>query len=255
MSIIASYITKFGIIQASDSNLTSDKGNTGFGQKVFPIPHLNATLAYTGVYSIENKPLDVWMNEFIAGAFFTVSSIEEFVKELCDQMSRNMVDDELSTITIVHIAGYHQVDGTSHCEHWHISNSGLNEDGTYTRISEHFRYSNDFNSRLNKEDLEFLKSFDKESTGHQWYINGYPPGRMSAHALKQVIDRGLAYIWNNKEWEFHPPKNIFEFSNIVKLYFHAVSTVFQMSDYKAMYVGGETQTYLIPAPQNLWKGD
>lgn len=96
MTLIASYITKFGIIQASDSNLSNNEGNAGFGQKVFPIPHLNASLAFSGVYSINGKSVDRWMNEFITNSFFTSETIEEFTKELAERINREMLDFEIN---------------------------------------------------------------------------------------------------------------------------------------------------------------
>ncbi len=254
MTLIASYITKFGIIQASDSNLTSDSGNVGFGQKIFPIPHLNASLAYSGVYSINGQRIDTWINNFVSGAFFTANSIEEFAKQLANRMTSEMRENEISEISIVHIAGYSKRDDQSHAEHWHIANTTLNEDGSYSAAKTEFHYHNDFNSRINPDQRKLLVQFDSNSSYHQYYINGFPPGRMSSVAIKQSIDKTLNSIWEQQPtWKFNRPDNIFEFSTLVKLYFDFVIRLFPMSDYPAMYIGGEIQTHLIPAPQNLWK--
>jgi hypothetical protein len=254
MTLIASYITKFGIIQASDSNLTNDNGNAGFGQKVFPIPHLNASLAYSGVYSIDGNNIDTWMNEYISGSFFTTGSIEEFTAQLSERMTREMRPIEIEQISIVHIAGYQKHENRAHIEHWHISNTGLNlEDGSYSPANNQFGFSCDFNSRLQEEHRALLRQFDNNPSDHTYYINGFPPGRMSSQVIKQTIDQALNHIWEQPDWRFRRPNNIFEFSNVVKLYFDFVARLFPMSDYNAMYIGGEIQTHLIPAPQDLWK--
>ena len=211
MTLITSYITKFGIIQASDSNLTSDSGNAGFGQKIFPIHHLNASLAYSGVYSIDGKRVDTWINDFIAGSFFSANSIEEFTIQLTNRMNIEMRDDEICEISIVHIAGYNKHEYQSHAEHWHISNTTLNEDGSYSSARNEFHYSNDFNSRTNAEQRNLLKQFDSNSSFHQYYINGFPPGRISSVAIKQTIDKTLNLIWEQPTWRFNRPNNIFRF--------------------------------------------
>src|SRR5687768_5919142 len=103
MTLIASYINKFGIIQASDSNLTSDSGNSGFGQKIFPIPHLNASLAYSGSYFINGTKVDEWMTEFITGSPFTSTTIEEFTEQLSGLMTSQMRPYEIEQTSIVHV--------------------------------------------------------------------------------------------------------------------------------------------------------
>lgn len=254
MTLIASYITKFGIIQASDSNLTNDKGNAGFGQKVFPIPYLNASLAYSGVYTIDRINIDTWMNDFIARASFHTKTIEQFTSDLSESMTKEMRKLEHSEITIIHIAGYQKVDYKSYAEHWHIANTTLKDDGSYLiPTNGQFHFCNDFNSRTNIEQHNFIKHMEEKSQSHQYYINGFPAGRMSAQIIKQSIDEALKYIWERADWNFRKPNNIFEFSNLVKLYFDFVTRLFPMSDYNAMYIGGEIQTHLIPAPQDLSK--
>jgi hypothetical protein len=254
MTLIASYITKFGIIIASDSNLSDDKGNAGHGQKIFPIPHLNACLAYSGVYSINGISIDHWINEFISGSFYTISSIKGFTIQLHDRMNSEMRDYEMSEVSIIHIAGYQRVDSCSHVEHWHISNTKLNtEDGSYSPALDKFHYSNDFNSGsipVHKLSLDIMESNPHK---HIIYINGFPPGRISYMKLKNTLDHVLDSIWNKPEWKFNKPNNINEFSLIVELYFDFVSKLFPMSDYKALYIGGDIQTQVISVPQDLLK--
>lgn len=253
MTLIASYITQFGIIQASDSNLTSDIGNTGYGQKIFPIPHLNASMAYSGVYSINGTALDIWINDFIAGSYYSANTIEEFTKQLSKRLNSEIREYEVSEVSIMHIAGFQKQDYISFVEHWHISNSNLLDNGMYDDPEDSFHYSNDFNSFKNEDDRALLRKFDTNSLVHKYYINGFPPGRISSVVIKQKLDQSLNIIWSNPDWKFKKPENIFEFSNLVKLYFDFVIRLFPMSNYNAMYIGGDIQTHLIPAPQNLLK--
>ncbi len=255
MTLIASYINKFGIVQASDSNLTTDTGNAGFGQKIFPIPHLNASLSYSGTYYIDGRQVDEWMNDFVTGTFHTCSTIEEFTKQLSERMTSEMRENEINAVSIVHIAGYQKFDHQSHLEHWHISNSGLQGDGNYSAPRTNFNYSNDFNSRTRKEQREMLIQMDFDSLNHAIYINGFPDGRIAYMYIKSQMDKVLTDIWNTKEWNFRQPQNLFESASILKLYFEFVCQLFKLSYHSALYIGGDIQTNLIPAPQDLCKSN
>lgn len=116
-----------------------------------------------------------------------------------------------------------------------------------------FKYSNDFHSRLKKSDRELLVKLDEDPVFHQFYINGFPPGRMSAMHIKSVLDKALNNIWNLPKWGFNKPQNLFEVSAVLELYFHIVSELFKMSEYNALYIGGKIQSHLIPVPQNIDK--
>ncbi|MFN8306158.1 MAG: hypothetical protein U0T79_05255 [Ferruginibacter sp.] len=253
MSLIFTYINKFGVIIASDSNLSTNAGNAGFGQKVFSIQYLNAGLSYSGSYKIDGLPADEWLTQFITGAVFLHSTIGDFVNALSERLTAQMRDDEFSAGTIIHIAGYHKVENESYLEHWHISNMRLQGDGYYTKPENNFHHSNDFNSRTNEEHRKILIALDRSSTDHQFYINGFPPGRISAVHLKFTIDQALNQIWDTPGWNFRKPTNQFESNTIVKLYFHLIAELFKISDHNALYIGGDTQTLLIPTPQDLNK--
>jgi hypothetical protein len=51
VTLIATVISKYGIIQASDSNLTDTEGRAaGAGQKLFDLPFAPAALTIAGSY-------------------------------------------------------------------------------------------------------------------------------------------------------------------------------------------------------------
>lgn len=251
MSLILSYINKFGIVLASDSNLSNDQGNAGFGQKVFPIPHLNSGLAYSGSYNINGSTVDKWITEFISGSFHLFETIENFAFGLRDSLTREMREHELEFCTIIHIAGFQQMDSMSHIEHWHISNTGLFPDGSYDKPSKEFKCQCDFNTRLNQQHREYIIQNQSDYIYRQYFINGLSSGRISANQLIHVLELTLNDIWSKSGNNFRKPENIFETGNIIKLYFEIVKQLFKMSDYNALYIGGDVQTHLIPAPQNL----
>ncbi len=236
---------------ASDSNLTSKEGNSGFGQKIFPIPYLNAGIAYSGLYEISGQDIDEWMNDFIKNEDFITDTIEEFTKNLTKQLNFDFKGTPDDT-AIMHICGYSRIDFQSHLEHWYISNSNLQKSGGYSP-KDRFECHNDFNSRTSKKDLESIQIFDAHPENHQFYINGFPPARISFMAIKKELEKLLNQISSQQDWSFRPPKNIFESANKLKMYFHLIGEMFKMSDYEALFVGGETQTYLMPAPTDLKK--
>jgi hypothetical protein len=250
MTLIATIINKYGIVLASDSNLTSRQGNSGFGQKIFPISYLRAGLAYSGLYYLSGKDIDEWMIKYIENAQYTSHTIEEFAKTLTQQLTNEFKSEEPA---IIHICGYSKRETGSHVEHWHIANTNLDEvSGNYS-YKGHFDCSNDFNSETQSRQREMLEMFDTNSHFHQFYINGFPPARISLMAIKKSIENLLPQIAAQETWSFRAPKNIFETANYLKMYLGLVEQLFKMSDYEALFVGGETQTYLIPAPYDLVK--
>jgi hypothetical protein len=251
MSLILSYINKFGIILSSDSNLSNNQGNAGFGQKVFPIPHLNAGLAYSGSYNINGSTLDKWMTDFITGSYYIYNSIEEFTSGICVRLTSEMQEHELEICTIIHIAGYHQKDSMSYIEHWHISNTSLFYDGSYDTPSKEFNFHCDFNSRTIKEHRDYIIKNQSDFRYRQYFINGLSSGRISANQIIHVLEETLNKIWLSEENKFRKPENLFETANTIKIYFGVVIELFKMSHYNALYIGGDIQTHLIPVPQNL----
>jgi len=255
MTLIATYINKYGITFLSDSNLSTNKGNAGFGQKIFPISHLNAAVAYSGSYSVNSSPIDIWINNYITGSFHTTKTIEEFVKELTQRLNSEMKSFELEHVTIIHIAGYHREDSQSYIQHFHISNTGLNHDGSYSKPTSTFKFSLDFDSMSNKEHRTQLISYDFDSSFHTWFINGLTEARICANYIRTVLDDALKNIWANPQTKFRKPKNIFESATIWKINMEIVCKLFKLSDHEALFVGGEIQTHLIPEPQDINKSN
>lgn len=251
MTLIASYINKYGIVLASDSNLTSRIGNSGFGQKIFSIPYLNSGIAYSGLYNINGIDIDEWMKNFILNESFIYSDIMSFVSNLTKTLNQEYKGEE-NDIAIMHICGYSKIENNSYCEHWHISNGKLGSDGNYSS-SGNFDFHNDFNTLNSLDDRMKLQNFDLHSNNNQFYLNGFPPARVCLMVIRQQLEALIVEITKSQSWSFRPPNNLFESSNYVKMYFNLIGELFKMSDYQALFVGGETQTILIPAPYDLNK--
>ena len=253
MSLIITHINKYGIILASDSNLSEPNSNAGFGQKIFPIPHLNSGLAYSGSYTIGGKSADWWIIDFITRSVYLTDTLGEFTQLLCIGLTAEMRDYEIKAATIIHLAGFKKELYESHIEHWHISNTGLNQNGIYDTSHTEFHHENDFSSFRNGIQREMLIKFYKDAFERQLYINGFSPGRVTALIIIKEIEKLMNWVWGNSEWKFRKPASLFETANLLKLNLAYVCELFKMSDYNALYIGGEIQTHLIPAPQDLFK--
>jgi hypothetical protein len=87
-----------------------------------------------------------------------------------------------------------------------------------------------------------------ESGSIQIYINGYPSGRIAYLGAMTRMREFFSQVWGNPEWMFRPPQSLTETVLLVKLYMNIIGTLFQISDYPAPFIGGETQIHEIPRP-------
>ncbi len=250
MSLIITYISKHGIVHASDSNLTN-KTDTTEGKKTFDIPYLKAGLTYSGDYHIDGKTADAFISEFITEQKNNPDiTIKLFASELMDRIQRNIRQEEIKGGIIIHIAGFIEINSLSYPTFYHISNVGLQEDGNYSKPVAEFHSSEDFLER-DCPKYNLLKIFHVDDRIYQIYVNGYPPGRISYMALRHVLHSALSLIWSNPAWKFRPPCDIEESKAFVELYMRFMNILFQSSDFNLKYIGGPPQVLAIASPDNL----
>src|SRR5260370_20344144 len=95
MTLIATHISKYGIVQASDSNLTAGLRLAGPGKKVFDLSFGRGALAVAGSYSVSGREMDAWMSDCIQdygrGANPTLPG---FAEHLRARLSSELTDDE-----------------------------------------------------------------------------------------------------------------------------------------------------------------
>jgi hypothetical protein len=65
MSIIANHVTKYGIVCASDSNVTINRHEVRKAPKIFELKHLTGALSVAGSYGVGDTPMDEWMRVFL----------------------------------------------------------------------------------------------------------------------------------------------------------------------------------------------
>ena len=255
MTLIITHINRYGIVHASDSNLTgSDHKDAGTGQKTFPITFLKAGLTIAGSYSVSGITMDKWMNDFIERQQKNQGiTLETFCKNLKDELQTKMTTAEKMNGSLIHVAGYVEFENTSHPEFWFISNvHGINETtGEYENVDETFAISEDFWNR--DCPLGHLMEAFKDENVFYWqlYINGYAPGRIGYNVVSKKLDEFFSGIWGVKDWKFRQPKSLKEIEILVKLYMQVINDLFILSDYSANFIGGGTQTNLINKPDNI----
>src|SRR5258705_5648267 len=115
MTLILTHLSRFGIIHASDANLTSVTiGAAGQGQKTFRVDYLNAALTVAGSYSVAGFPMGMWMNDFINQMGGGARSLSEFADALRARLQAEMLPAERDCGSMVHIAGYVEESGLQH---------------------------------------------------------------------------------------------------------------------------------------------
>ncbi len=255
MTLIITHINRHGIVHASDSNLTSSANkNAGQAQKTFDIPYLTAGLTVAGSYGVGAKKMNDWMNDFIQRQEKTSGiTLETFSHNLKNELESQMTPEQKKKGSITHIAGYVEKDGLYHPELWFVRNvHGMNPvTGEYEDIKQEFAITEDFWNR----DYPYhnLKETFQNPIyySRQIYVNGFTPGRIGFNVLQKELESFFMSIWRVRDWKFRSPKDIDETELLVKSYMDFIDLLFQMSDYPAKYIGGQTQTLKIKQPDNI----
>jgi hypothetical protein len=251
MTLIVTYINKYGIVHASDSNLSYSNGlHAGESQKTFPIPHLESGLTVAGSYQVGGNPMNRWLNSFIDHDMKSGNkSLELFSEKLRVKLEMEMNGGEKKSGCMIHVAGFAPGNNVKHPEFWFIRNIyGIDQkSGEYQEVRNQFVKSEDFWVR-NSKDLDLLNWL--EGGGIQVYGNGFASGRIGFFSLLPHFNEYFQTFWSNPNWKFRPPTSIKETEHIVKLYIQMVKTLFLVSDYPSPLIGGEIQTYLIPRANN-----
>lgn len=250
MTLITTAISSYGIVHASDSNLTSGAGVAGTGQKVFRLGFADAALALAGAYSVGGQSMEDWMPATIAEYAATDRPrLREFAYYLGCRLSEEMNDEERQGGSLMHIAGYVEQDGAAHPEFFFVRNiEGIHpRTGAYVGRTKQFQVTEDFWTR------DYLKHETRQALaegGHQRYFNGTPDGRIVYLALSSWLRGFFGQVWANQDWRFRPPRSLDELASFVGLEIRAICTMFVSSDYSAPYIGGEVQIEKFEPPPN-----
>lgn len=248
MTLISTVISNLGIVQSSDSNITSPQGgNVGSGQKVFPLRAVNGALSLAGTRSIRGESIETWMSGCIQSYAAKESpTLGEFAEHLRARLAAEMTDDEKERGILIHLAGYVTGDSPrTHPAMFFVRSVGMDPStGEYVSANT-VELSEDFWAR-DYQKAEVKAAFRRG--GYYRYFNGFPAGRVTLLAVAQLLQELFNDIWNQPAWQFRPPRTLRELAAFVELEIRAVAALFLSSDYSAPFIGGQIQTELIRPP-------
>jgi hypothetical protein len=249
MTLIVTHISRFGIIHATDGNLTAVNGSpAGEAPKVFPVPFLNTALTVAGSYGVGGQSMDLWMRNFIQEQQrLNCDSLRAFATALRDALQDKMTPQEKNQGSMLHLAGYVRENDASHAEFWFVRNVYCMDKNTgeYSDFRDTFQISEDFWERDWPQN-NLAQLFQQD--GYQIYINGFTSGRVSYVILQSVMDQFFRSVWRNAAWRFRPPVSLEENTLIVDLYIRTIGVLFRISNYTAPIIGGTPQTFTIAPP-------
>jgi hypothetical protein len=248
MTLIVTYISRFGIIHSSDSNLSSGAAAAGRGQKTFRLPYMRAGICVAGAYSVGGTAMDTWMKNFIHEQRISgTRSLTVFAHALRDVLQAEMDPAEKRRGSMCHIGGYVRTSAGWHPEFHFVRNIyAINQTtGEYEDFRQQFQVTEDFWGRDCPES-NLMAAF--QNGAYQIYLNGFASGRIGYLALQQHMTDFFSTIWQQPHWKFRPPASLEESVLFVKLYMAIVDTLFRVSNYSAPFIGGRPQVCAIRQP-------
>lgn len=251
MTLISTVISRLGIVQAADSNLTLSDGSVREGPKVFDIGFDGGVLALSGTYTAGGTLMDAWVPDVVQTYLNDANppSLSRFAHYLGDRLTAGITPSEKASGSLIQVAGYATESGQSHPEMWFVRNvEGIDPaSGNYQGRTDTFQVTEDFWDRDFK--LGEVRSA-VAGNGYQRYLNGFPPGRMAYLSVGHMLYSLFAGIWANPEWEFEPPSSLEQLASFVQVQMQTICVLFESSGYNAPYIGGQIQIMTIPPPPN-----
>jgi hypothetical protein len=243
MTLIATVISKYGIVQASDSNLSGETGSVATGKKVFPLGFTNGALALAGASSVDGQSMDTWMPDCLAiyGAT-TEPTLAGFAQYLADRLGHEMREGEWQGGGMIQIVGYDSRPPGVHPELWFVQNVTDIQpmaDRTW-HVSEEF-WTSDYRKIGTRMALA-------SGLYHQ-YFSGITPGHVAFGDVSQLLHEFFQQAWEHQTWKFRAPSSLDELAPIVELSIRAIGTLYRCSNYPAPYVGGEVQVEKLIPPR------
>ena len=250
MTLIITHLSKYGIVHASDSNLTDNSGAAGEGQKTYRLPHINAGMTLAGSYSVGGQRMDEWLNAFIqAHATSDSPSLSTFAHNIKCRLETEMLPGEKNSGCIMHIAGYVEANNQSHPEFYSVRNvHGIDSaTGAYKGCRQDFACVEEFWA-IDGPRGDLLCAFERGT--YQIYINGSAHGRMSYLAINNWLQQIFTVLWEQPGWGFRRPESLEETMVFVKTNLLVINALFKASNYSGPPIGGPIQIYGIPRPAN-----
>ena len=244
MTLIATAISRYGIVLAADPTLTSHPRRFVPGRRVFKLGFGNAAMSVTGGYEVAGEPLDEWMTAAIDDYKRTADrpSLSAFVEQLRERLTRQR--DPIHRRAI-HVAGYVGGGTRAHAEVYYLRNiRGRAADGGYGRPGREFIASEVFWS------LDYKRAETKDTLregGARMYLDGFPEKRIAYMVLHKRIHEFYEQVWRTGSKTFYRPRCLDDIASLVELDMRIAATFLVPGDNGLGRPGDSLEVEMIPA--------
>jgi hypothetical protein len=245
MTLIATAISRYGIVQAVDARLTSHPQHLTPGRRIFSVGFASASLSVTGSYSVDGRALDEWV----------VGAIDDYERSTNRPTLRGLAErlrDRLPLAApihrrMIHLAGYATDGDHAHPELYFLRNfHGTTPEGDYDEPGVEFFVNEQFWTRdhRNQEVSETLAS-----GGAQLYLNGAPQTRIAYRLLNQRLHDFYRQLWSSSKL-FRSPQTLQEIATLVDLDLRVTAAFLGSAHHQVTSAPNGPEIELIPAPSN-----
>ena len=244
MTLIATAITRYGIVQAADPGLTSYTDRVSYGPRIFKLGFLPGTLAVTGEYAVAGEPMDRWMRTAIRVYRNSTRprSLSGFVEHLRERLTAQPHPIRRRAI---HVAGYETNGAGVHPEVYYLRNiRGRARDGGYGRPGREFVSHEQF------WNLDYAEEETRETIrtgGVRMYLDGFAVNRIAYMVLHQRIHEFYEKVWQSST-RFRTPRSIEDMATLVELDMRVNAFFLGPANHHSRRVRNSLQIELTPAP-------
>lgn len=244
MSLVLTEVSDFGIAMAADSaeSVTRDPYEyVRFGaRKLQPIYSFNGGFSAWGMGSIENIPLDIWMEKFIEDQS-NVEGVREFAKALADKL--NASDIPLGEPLGFHLAAWvgEQPDWKPLAYHVHRGERQTGQMNPDSTSSESYSIDPDFDPNKFNANLDIPPGCsDVIRNGmHKDYNN------LAKRLEDFIYERVNAFkVGSNPIHLPSPPYDLKKRAELLKFYIRTISDIYRIGNIEQI-VGGPISTLSI----------
>jgi len=178
MTLVLTELSSFGIAMATDSAVTITDTETGHvhvepnkAKKLQVIHQLKAGFSCWGLGTINGKPTDVWMKDFIESNE-SITELKDFAFELETQLNIQVPQNVSGQPRLgFHLAGFEILDGIPTPSFYHI------QDGLSTTLNDRgievdpyrFNANHDITPEIFREQIDKVKYFITRNGDYQLY--------------------------------------------------------------------------------------
>lgn len=247
MTLIATAISRYGIVLAADRRFTTHPEQQAAGPRIFRVDCINAALSVTGGEAWAGLPLDAWMASAIADYENAggPQSLAGFVDVLRDRLTA--MSDPIQRRAI-HVAGYVADGKRSHPEVYYVRNvrrraadGGYGAPGREFIVSEEF-WSRDYPIEETRETLS--------GGGARMYLDGFAQKRVAYMLLHEQSHEFYGRLWQNGSKMFRTPRTLEDIASLVVLDMQICATFLLSQDSSRRRSNNQLEIEAVPAPAN-----